>query len=185
MTRNVLYKPSCSLQDWMLSDQIRCVQYLFPQFIMLLQEPQSSGLKTSQQDLQFLLQFSCSSSFCRHVTAVHLKESGGIQGSQVWTRTVLKPSSFMRTVSPLISSPGFQYDLSLMPGLPWCICSDQGDTTPVQRDKHQLFLTLCSFYYVHIKDTSTNSVLFAWYFAESTSLVVRWDETCNQRSSLQ
>lgn len=75
------------------ADQVRGVQYLFPQFIVLLQEPQSSGLKTSQQDLQFLLQFSCSSSLCRHVTAVHLKESGGFRGLK--THTVVKGNSLM------------------------------------------------------------------------------------------
>jgi len=46
--------------------------YLLPEVAVLLQEPQGSGLEPSQQDLQFLLQFSSSPGLCGHVTPVHL-----------------------------------------------------------------------------------------------------------------
>lgn len=54
------------------------VQYLFPEFTVLLQEPKRSGLKPSQQDFELLLQFSCFAGLCCHVTTVHL------EGESVW-----------------------------------------------------------------------------------------------------
>lgn len=44
---------------------------------MLLQEPQRSGLKPSQQDFEFLLQLGCSPGLGRHVTSVHLRGRDG------------------------------------------------------------------------------------------------------------
>ena len=44
---------------------------------MLLQKAQRSGLKTPQEDLEFLLQLSCSTSLCSHVTTVHLHTCTG------------------------------------------------------------------------------------------------------------
>jgi len=65
--------------------RLKSVPYLFPKFIVLLQESQRSGLKASEQDFQFLLQFSCSSSLCCHVTTVHLKSA-----QTHWTRILLQ-----------------------------------------------------------------------------------------------
>lgn len=47
--------------------------YLFPEFIVLLQESQGSGLEASQQDFEFFLQFRCFPGLCRHVAPVYLQ----------------------------------------------------------------------------------------------------------------
>lgn len=56
------------LQIYIMADD----WYLFPEFIVLLQEPQGSGLKASQQDFEFFLQFSRFPGLCCHVAPVYL-----------------------------------------------------------------------------------------------------------------
>lgn len=107
-----------------------CFWYLFPELIVLLQESQGSGLKASQQDFEFFLQFRRFSGLCRHVAPVYLR--GDRAKHDYWAAAGSQSSDPSCDVRPAFS-PNFRYGLSSTPGWLGCTCSESADTKPAEK----------------------------------------------------
>lgn len=107
--------------------------YLFPELIVLLQQSQGSGLKASQQDFEFFLQFCCFPGLCGHVAPVYLPNHRA-ESENLWKLT-RDQSSVQSCDIPPAFSLNFRYGLSSTPGWLGCTCSESADTKPAEKER--------------------------------------------------